>query len=70
MDIDLELIINRSVRNNKRKIFFTMNTQSDACLACQSDQLTKSEMEIAIAFLRDCADAVESELNNKHFITH
>lgn len=70
MDIDLKLVIKRDVENNEREIIFVMDTESDDSLACQSSPLTESEMKMAVAFLRDCADAVESQLENKHFISH
>lgn len=66
-DTEMDLTIryqNKSKRKTLAKFCFNLD---EGNLRLKSDPLTESEMVIMIAILRDCADAIETELDNGHF---
>lgn len=64
MDQDIDLKIMYQKGSKRRSLATFCCNLNQGTLRLRADRPTELEMMIMIAFLRDCADAMETELNN------
>lgn len=66
MDQDLDLKIMYQNKSKRRALAAFCCNLNQGTLGLRADRLTEAEMLMMIAFMRDCADALDGELNNGH----